>query len=554
MNDHSAHTPHEPSPGGGGSSDQQQPQDQKGHPKQYFLPGKILVHVEHSAGVMDIDFAALAHSIDTNVNETQGMERSLIKKVRPQNILTFPRREGPPFSVVPIEVDSKAPLVQTLLDLDKRLKTTGPVDLGQGATWQASSPNWLLGSASHGGSNPPSPGSWPLARMAQREQDRKFSLIAKDSEETRELPFAPERGANVHVAILDTVPCATDLDEAHELWHAENTLIDELLQPEPARKLRLVTDIYAEIELLEFSLARHRYWIADHGLFIAGEVASIAPEATIHLIKVFTSYGAASTLTLAQGLIRVLDDHEIGRPLIVNCSFGLAVPAPGSTDPDFPVDLRNSPADPHIEERMQTSLRALFEELTSQKDVIVVAAAGDDTDLDPKLNPSQQRAPTRFPAAYENVIAVGALPKDFPLENGRHKAASYSNLVNVPNPPDVTGYMTLGGEPGQGKGILGIYTSEIPSFPGESEGNPPKNPEEAKRDHLTYKHNLRGSAEWAGASFAAPIITGILANWCSEQIGAGGSITLDAARQALNDMSQTTRTDQDERVILVTQG
>lgn len=551
MNDHSVHKPDKPSPGDGGNPGQPPPHGPEGPLKQYFLPGKMIVHVEHSAGITDVNFAELAHSIDTVLSEEQEFERRLIKKVQPRGMLTFPRRDGQgsAFSIVPIELDSKASVVQTTLDLDKRLRTTGPIDLGQGSSLQAISPNWLLGSAGHGGILPPTPGSWPLARKAQRPEDWKFSLVERDSDETRELPFAPEKGANVHVAILDTAPCASDLDEAYTIWEGESELIAQLLKPEPDRRLRLVTDIYAEIELLDFSLARHRYWMADHGLFIAGEISSIAPEAQIHLIKIFTSYGAASTLTLAQGLLRVLTDEEIGRPLIVNCSFGLAAPVPGHDDPDFPVELH----DPETFERMQTSIRALFDELTAQAEVIVVASAGDDTDLDPATNPDQLRAPARFPAAYDNVIGVGALPKDFPQQNGQFTAASYANLAD--STPD-TGYMTLGGESGPGKGILGLFVYEFPDYLGLG-GKPPKDPKESTRDHLRYSANDKsgqGSVEWAGASFAAPIITGILANWCSEQLSAAGPITLNDARQALNDLSQTTRTDQGERVILVTQG
>jgi hypothetical protein len=547
MNEHSEHTPNKPAPGNGESSNEQPPQDQQPqaqheHPKKYFLPGKMMIHVEHSAGVVDTNFEALARSIDGIVNNL-GYQSGLIKKVQARNILTFPRRadQGSPFSIVPIELDGKADLVQILLDLDKRLEVEGPIDLGQGATWQAIAPNWLLGSATHGGSNPPSPGSWPLVRPSARETDRNFSLVAKDSKETSQLPFAAEQGAGVHIAILDTAPCASDLDEAYELWRAQSGLIDDLLKPEPARKLRLVTDIYAEIELLEFSLARHRYWIADHGLFIACEVASIAPQATIHLIKVFTSYGASSMFTLAQGLLRVLDDEEIGRPLIVNCSFGLAAPVPGHDDPDFPDELN----DPVTLERMQTSLRALFDELTNQKEVIVVAAAGDDSE------PGKQRAPARRPAAYENVIGVGAMPKLSKPNPNPFPTASYSNLAD--NPPS-DGFVTLGGEAGPGNGIFGTYISQIPHFPGETGGRPPIDPGEARREHLTYRANLQGSAEWAGASFAAPIITGILANWCSQQIGAGTLIDLASARQALIDLSQSTTTSEGEHVILVNQG
>lgn len=558
MNDHSAHMHDDSSSEHGGSSGQSSRPDPKEHPRQYFLPGKIIVHVDHPAG---IDPRELAILIDNRINDPElgfGLEPGTIKKVQPRNILTFPRQHDQEqvFSIVPVELKSSTEedSIKVLQQIYNKLKG-GPLELTMGVLWQSVSPNWLLGSATHSGSHPPSPGSWPLAKPAPKEKDWKFSLIESDPNNPRELPFATEKGGDVHVAILDTAPCANDLDEAYETWQGKNELIDRLLKPEPIRKLRLVTDIYAEIELLDCSLARHRYWIADHGLFIAGEIASIAPESTmIHLYKVFTSYGSASTLTLAQGLLRILTDltdGTIGRPLIVNCSFGLAAPDPNDLDfsvyfQDFPLALRNS----DILEHMQTSLRALFDELTNQDQVIVVAAAGDDTEEGDNTE-KPPRAPARLPAAYDSVIGVGALPKGFPLENDQYKAASYSNLADNPSN---TGYMTLGGEPGPGKGILGLYTSEIPKIPGATEGKRPKDPKEATRDHLIYKQNQDGSTEWAGASFAAPIITGLVANWCSQQISAGGLINLANVRQALIAMSQSKTTAAGEHVILVKQG
>lgn len=554
MNDNSDHPHEEPSSENGESSEQSQ---SHGH-REYFLPGKIILHVEHSLGIADLDLVKLAESIDRNVNEKLEnkklefeSERKLIKKVQPRNILTFPRHQGSPFSMVPVELDSEANLVKILVDLDEKLKATGSVDLGQGAKWQAVSPNWLLGSAGHGKPHPPSPGSWPSAIKAPKKADWKFSLVEKDTGETREWPpeFAND-GANVHVAILDTAHCATDLDEAHLIWREENELIDQLLKPKP-RKLRLVTDIYAEIELLDCSLSRHRYWMADHGLFIAGEIASIAPQSKIHLIKAFTSYGSASSLTIAQGLFRLLNDDEIGRPLVVNCSFGLAAK---KDDPEFNVQFPN----PESFERMQTSLKELFDELTSQDDVIVVAAAGDDS------GPETGRVPARLPAAYERVIGVGAMPRISKTQNNPFPMASYSNRADI---PPKTGYVTLGGEPRsshsvpaegtQGiQGILGLYISEFPDYTG-SEDKPPKDPKEATRDHLIYKSNKdkgEGNAEWAGASFAAPIITGILARWCSQKFNGVGSIKVEDARNALDSLSQGATTAAGEQVILVTQG
>ena len=573
MNDHSAHTYNDISSEGGGSSGKPGGQQPKEHPREYFLPGKIVVHLDHPADKDPRELAGLLNEylgfvpnpeggpVLTTYLRSHDPGRRLnlandVQPVQPQRILTFPflNDQVRTFSIVPVELrrTDAQKVIDILLQINEVHKLE-PVELKEGSDvfWRSESPNWLLGSAGHGKPHPPSPGSWPEPPGEEADNGH-FKFIGNDQYPTSPLPFAEEKGANVHVAILDTAPCASDLDEAYETWHEENGLIYRLLKPEPDRKLRLVTDIYAEIELLDCGLARHRYWMADHGLFIAGEIASIAPESTIHLIKVFTSHGSASTLTLAQGLIKVLTDDEIKRPLVVNCSFGLAAPDP--KDPDFSVYFQDFPEalqDSTLLEHMQTSLRELFEELTKQDQVIVVAAAGDDTD------PEKGRAPARLPAAYESVIGVGALPKGFPLENKKYKAASYSNLAD--NPPE-TGYMTLGGEPRPGRGIVGLFASEIPDFTGAG-GKPPKDPKEATRDHLKYKHNQEGNVEWAGASFAAPIITGWVANWCSQpdESRAPGDpahqpINRENVKWALSKRIQTKTTARNEQVILVTQG
>src|SRR5215213_7107507 len=232
------------------------------HPQEYFLPGQLILHVEHSQVATDLNLVELAHSIDRQVNEgfaNEGQVRP-IKKVQPRNILTFTRGSGPSFSIVPVEVDSKADMLQILLDLEKK----GPVELGQGSTWQASSPNWLLSSAGHGAPHPPSPGSWPVSQAAPAKQSWKFSPRKKNSVKTTDWPSAfANEGAQVCVAILDTAPLHTDLDEAFDLWKDQNDLINRLLEPEPSRKLHVHAKFYAEIELTDCSLARHRYWMAD---------------------------------------------------------------------------------------------------------------------------------------------------------------------------------------------------------------------------------------------------------------------------------------------------
>lgn len=100
--------------------------------------------------------------------------------------------------------------------------------------------------------------------------------------------------------------------------------------------------------------------------------------------------------------------------------------------------------------------------------------------------------------------------------------------------------MTLGGEYGIDNGVRGVY---IHDFPNSSNPGAP----------IT---NTTGWAWWAGTSFAAPIISGMLAagwstNWGSlVTIGASTSVK---AHNFLNRASDGKITSYKERVILVTQ-
>ena len=136
---------------------------------------------------------------------------------------------------------------------------------------------------------------------------------------------------------------------------------------------------------------------------------------------------------------------------------------------------------------------------------------------------------------------MGALPKGASPANGRYQAATYSNLSD--EPPKI-GYMTLGGEPKPTEGILGVYISEFPIPPNEDALTP---------DSINYQRNTTGWAWWAGTSFATPVVSGILASWRSQPGNRAGVFQFQNAGQALNGLSQSIKTDKDEKVILVMQ-
>jgi hypothetical protein len=498
------------------------------HPVQYFLPGKIILYIDHVEG---LDPTQLSDLIKPTI---ASLAAGKLKDPDPRSIITFPFGKNPRmvFSFVPVQMtsDNSDDLVGLLVELDRRLMGK-PIIVSSApdVSIRAVSPNWLVGSAGHGKPHPPSPGSWPVEAD---EADRTFQLMGQQGI----TPFANSQQAGIHVAILDTAPADSDLEEAYEKWGTPDNLFGRLLNPS-AGKLHVHRGINTVIELMDCGPIGHPYLMSDHGLFIASIINSIAPEATLHLIRVFTPYGSGSTETIAQGLRQVLEDPEIGRPLIVNCSFGLSI----DDGPDFPVELRG----------ISTSLREIFKSITDTDGMVVVAAAGNDGN----------RNFSRYPAIFENVIAVGALDKTL-------KPATYTNLSG--EPPNL-GYMAFGGEPGDGQGVRGIYTSDFPVYAEgclsflwrkltgkgidgwEGPGHLPPIPPDFTRDRLQYRRNTTGRAWWAGTSFAAPIITGFLAARWSGPLS-GQPLNFASAQAELDNDIQPNPTPEGEKVIYVEQG
>jgi hypothetical protein len=167
--------------------------------------------------------------------------------------------------------------------------------------------------------------------------------------------------------------------------------------------------------------------------------------------------------TIANGLYQALISPAIGRPLVINCSLVLDTPSGKETDPDFPFDL----IDIDLLEVLCQSFRELVDLLSRETQLLIVAAAGNEARVSD--GGSVFRPAARFPAAYGPVIGVGALPKESPA-GGTFRKASYSNRSDA---PPLEGYATLGGEPGEGKGILGVYISKFPHYYG-SEPEPDK--------------------------------------------------------------------------------
>jgi len=350
--------------------------------------------------------------------------------------------------------------------------------------------NWLTSITSQSGGTG-GPGGRPFPYFGNRKTAPYCFDIKKQLEATAGKGIYGD-GSGVDVVILDTAPCAQDLVLAYKEW-PDHPLISTLLGPEG--KLHLYPATYEELLRMSCtSLNDYDYKMTDHGLFIAGIIHSIVPEAEIHLIEVLNQFGVGDFQRFAEGLNEVLEKiDDPARKLVVNCSWILEFPRDDGhcshkddSDPDAVFEqkvLEFSKAD----QSTLLTLESLFNRLYGLGRQ-AIAAAGNDGRKVPA-----GRVEARYPAALKRVTGVGALPKSLEKGgNGKYLPSGFSNLADT---PEKNGIVTFGGEEGEGKGVLGLYIGEFPDC----------------------SCNESKWAWWAGTSFATPILTGAVASVLSRE-------------------------------------
>jgi subtilase family protein len=270
--------------------------------------------------------------------------------------------------------------------------------------------------------------------------------------------------------------------------------------------------------------------MSDHGLFIAGIISDYVPadNMNIYLVETQNNHGVGTIKTLAQGITALINgdiipEAEMGNPLIVNCSLcvsfltlqelrdnlHLIVSIDRDVDTmkrDF--DTMNLAQINDLAEML--SLRGPLLELENRfakTGVRIIAAAGNDS-IPPgeprdesQDRPPCEQCPTRYPAALECVLGVGA------VERGGNRAL-YSNIPDVP--PDA-GLMVFGGKAQRrnkknttdntGGGMLGLYVGKFPKI--KADGTLDETTDGTPSDN--------GWAWWAGTSFATAVVSGIFA-------------------------------------------
>jgi len=352
-------------------------------------------------------------------------------------------------------------------------------------------PNWLTSVVAQGGGTG-GPGGKPSPYYGSRKNAPYHLNVKKLLQEANGGDLYGD-GSGVSVAILDTAPSAQALVSAYKEW-PDHPLIATLLGPKG--KLRLHPASYDDLWRMNCtSLNDHDYKMTDHGLFIAGLIHSIVPEAEIHLIEVLNQYGVGDYMSFVQGLMKLYTEkiYSPDRQLVINCSWML----------EFPYEDRqarqkdpNGDPDARFAERVRQFAGANQALLFALRDLFnrfyglgrqAVAAAGNDGK---KEDPEGDGVLARYPAALTRVQGVGALPKSLERGgggNGKYKPSVFSNLSDN---PERKGIATLGGEEGEGKGVLGLYIGEFPGC----------------------CRNDSKWAWWSGTSFAAPILAGTIAS------------------------------------------
>jgi hypothetical protein len=174
------------------------------------------------------------------------------------------------------------------------------------------------------------------------------------------------------------------------------------------------------------------YCFADHGLFVAGIIDTIAPHAQLHVMRVLDNNGIGTihnVLAALDGCIALAQSPS--RPVVVNMSLYMLIPPDNLNgglywywqDPNW-TPFQTPPHPPMTGVGAQQVL-PLHQAVLSRISVlqsygaVVVAAVGNDgLSYAPNLQP-------RLPADYDSVLGVVATDR-------LGKLASYSNCADTP--------------------------------------------------------------------------------------------------------------------------
>ncbi|MCB8941810.1 MAG: S8 family serine peptidase [Ardenticatenaceae bacterium] len=287
--------------------------------------------------------------------------------------------------------------------------TGSPWDVG-GSPWDVGGSPWDVGGSPWdvGGSPWDVGGSpWDVGGSSTSE-DRKAALpahfLSQWAFRTIELGGRSNiTGQHVRVGIFDTSPYP---DTAVPINRPETVTVDapapksdwnlEVVHPKDSAKLQSAIPAGKKLD------------VRDHGLFVAGLVNAVAPDAEIRLCRVLGSDNRGDLFLLLRELFNFLlatADDSNAPATIINLSLGIRIP-PKWVGTELPREVQ---------------LLQLMMQLAHCLNVTVVAAAGNDSaKLDQPERPN-------LPALWPNVIGVAASNQ----QNGR---SCFSNQGDIAAP------------------------------------------------------------------------------------------------------------------------
>jgi subtilisin family serine protease len=386
-----------------------------------------------------------------------------------------------------------------------------PITLNNDIDLISISPNWLGGGLPHtkptGG-----PGSLPASTPAPVGMPRRFELRGSAALDS----LSRFRRPGAQMIIFDT---ARDLKEfpspVRDIFTADPPME---VYPYPQELISVDFDALPPYWIPD----NEHYDMSDHGTFIASIIRSITPSTKIYLYQVLNAYGMGSFVTVAHGLKEALNRHAQGdTQLVFNCSLGMTHKLPEKNKSKQPLQkLFPKLWEQLIQELIFMALRDAFAQVISHPNITVVAAAGNEAQEGDAENGTRPFA--WYPAAFDKVLSVAALPKPYPRDKMRgrkFKPATYSNSAQSEDPGKDKAYSfaTFGGDRKNGPpgspdrfspvgGVLGVYIGVIPT----------ENPDESLSQN--GPPNPTCFALWSGTSFATPIISALVAAQQNELI------------------------------------
>ena len=456
-------------------------------------------------------------------------------------VLAFYTIDGPPigYGAGRPASDWRVPEMVNLVNR-RLLRDTELQRTDDGWSLLAATPNWIT--AGGGDETCPGPGSKPQPAEIG---DWRFEFpnpVPVDGETLAEIVAgaASDGPSDIVVVVLDTSPSADWVRRREKAVNPDpNNPVNPLLRTvvDPATEVKIDGDLSTDEQYFQFLAgiaanwhtgvpsARpvHHFRMPDHGLFSAGIIRNLAPQAEVHLLRVLNEYGVGDVLVLAQILSDLPEALLTAnrRRLVINMSLMCDVPVSErlldfwfpncSQDPkslcDYWADICATFS------AIQTSIEAAVSWTQEQADrVLVVAAAGNDN-LDAVAGGFARPEP-RYPARYDDVFGVAAVKADGTASDysNRGDIAIMGNGVAVyggnaapsknDDPPDIPpspAAAASGRARPSRDGVVGIYTADgFPLSVPDGQRPPP---------------NDSGWVYWSGTSFATPIISGIAADY-----------------------------------------